>query len=63
MSKAEQLRYLQDLWDQIAEHPEELPVPDSHLALAKERLQSYREQPSEASSAFEVLDRLSLKEK
>jgi len=59
MSKAEQIRYLQALWDQIAERPGELPVPESHLDLAEERQKRYRENPSAAKSAFDVLDRLS----
>jgi hypothetical protein len=49
LSKAEQVRYLQALWDQIAEDPGTLPVPENHLRLAEERLKRY---------AFEVLDRL-----
>jgi putative addiction module component (TIGR02574 family) len=61
MSKAEQVRYLQALWDRIAERPGEIPVPESHLELAEERLKSYREDPSGARSAFEVLDRLAKK--
>jgi hypothetical protein len=58
MSKAEQVRYLQALWDQIAERPGELPVPQSHLGLAEERLKRYRENPSAANSAFDVIERL-----
>lgn len=58
LPKAEQVRYLQALWDQISEHPDELPVPESHLQLAEERLQRYRENPSAARSAFAVIDRL-----
>ena len=53
VSKAEQVRYLQALWDQISEHPEEIPVPDSHLRLAENRLRRYRENPSTAQPAFE----------
>jgi hypothetical protein len=30
LSKAEQVRYLQALWDQISEDPGTLPVPESH---------------------------------
>ena len=63
MSKVEQVRYLQALWDQIAEHPGDLPVPESHLELAEERLKSYREDPSAARSAFDVLDRLAKKQR
>lgn len=59
LPKAQQVRYLQALWDQISEHPDEIPVPESHLQLAEERLRRYRENPSPAQPAFEVIDRLS----
>jgi hypothetical protein len=59
LSKAEQVHYLQALWNQISEHPEEIPVPESHLKLAEERVRRYRENPSSARPAFEVIDRLS----
>ena len=58
LSKAEQVRYLQELWDRIAETPGELPVPESHLELAEERLAEYRRDASQAGSAYEVIDRL-----
>jgi len=58
LSKAEQVRYLQELWDRIAERPGELPVPESHLDLAEERLAEYRRDPSRARSAYDVIDRL-----
>lgn len=59
LSKAQQVRYLQALWDQISEHPAEIPVPESHLQLAEERLRRHRERSSTARPAFEVIDRLS----
>ena len=59
LPKAEQVRYLQALWDQISEHPDEIPVPESHLKLAEERLRRYQENPSSAQPAFDVIDRLS----
>ncbi len=58
LSKAEQVRYLQELWDRIAERPGEFPVPDSHLELAEQRLAEYRHDPSRARSAYDVVDRL-----
>jgi putative addiction module component (TIGR02574 family) len=58
LSKPEQIRYLQALWDRIAEQPAELPVPESHLQLAEERLADYRRDPSRSHSAYEVLDSL-----
>lgn len=59
LSKAEQVRYLQGLWNQISENPDEIPIPESHLQLAEERLRRYREDPSSAQPAFDVIDRLS----
>jgi hypothetical protein len=58
LSKAEQVLYVQALWDQISEDPGTVPVPESHLRLAEDRLKRYREDPSRAHSAFELLDRL-----
>ena len=58
LSKAEQVRYLQKLWDRIAERPGQLPMPKSHLSLAKERLAEYREDPSRARPAHDALRKL-----
>ncbi len=63
LSKAEQIRYLQELWDRIAERPGELPVPESHLELAGERLAGYRRDPTRARSAYDVIDRLAERNK
>ena len=59
LSKAEQVKYLQSLWDQISEQPDQIPVLESHLQLAEERLKRYRQNPSSARPAFEIIDRLS----
>ena len=61
LPKAEQVRYLQALWDQISANPDEVPVPERHLQLAEERLRRYLENPATAKPAFEVIDRLALK--
>ena len=63
LPKAEQVRYLQALWDQISANPDEVPVPESHLQLSEERLRRYREDPSTAKPAFDVIDRLTRKSK
>jgi putative addiction module component (TIGR02574 family) len=62
LSKAEQIRYLQALWDRIAERPGEIPVPESHIALAEERLAEYRRDPSQARPAHDVFNRLAKKD-
>jgi len=58
LTKAEQVRYLQALWDSISERPGEIPVPGSHLSLVEERLAEYRRDPSRARPARDALDRL-----
>ena len=61
LSKLEKVRYLQRLWDHIAEDPGDVPVPESHLLVAEQRLAAYRNDPSQARSAHDVLDRLAKK--
>lgn len=61
LSKPEQIRYLQALWDRIAENPIEVPVPESHIELAEQRLAEYRRDPDRARPAHDVLDRLGKK--
>ena len=61
LSKTDQIRYLEALWDQISEHPSEVPVPETHIELAEQRLADYRRDPDRARPAFEVIDQLSKK--
>ena len=61
LSKDEQIRYLQALWDRISENPSEIPVLDTHLEVAEQRLADYRRNPDQARLAHEVLDRLGKK--
>jgi len=63
LSNAEQIRYLQTLWGRIAERPGDIPVPESHLALAEERLAEYRRDPSRAQPVHDLLNRLAKKER
>jgi len=48
LSKVEPVRYLQALWDRIAENPSEVPVPETHLEVAEQRLAEYRRKPDQA---------------
>jgi putative addiction module component (TIGR02574 family) len=61
LSKTEQIDYLQALWDRIAESPGEIPIRESHLRLAEERLAEYRRDPSRARPARDVVRRLAQK--
>jgi hypothetical protein len=63
LPKTEQLRYLLALWDRSAERPGEIPVPESHVTLAEERLAGYHRDPRRAQPAHDVLDRLANKKR
>jgi hypothetical protein len=63
LPKAEQVRYLQALWDQISANPDEVPVPESHLQLVGERLQRHRDNPSQTKPVFDAIDCLARKSK
>jgi len=50
----EQIDYVQSLWDHIAAHPEQIPVPDWHKEVLAERLAAYQANPSEGKTWEEV---------
>ncbi len=54
----EQIEYVMDLWDRILADPDRVPVRQSHLDLAAERLAAYRANPEAAEDAFEALERV-----
>ncbi len=58
LSRAEQIRYVQALWDRITGEGDEIPAPDSHLLVAEKRLEAYRRNPERARPAYEALDEL-----
>jgi putative addiction module component (TIGR02574 family) len=42
----ERIDFVQSLWDRIAATPEQVPVPDWHRRIIRERLESYRANPT-----------------
>jgi putative addiction module component (TIGR02574 family) len=46
LSVAEQIDYVQSLWDHIAARPEEIPVPDWHREILAERLENHHNAPN-----------------
>jgi putative addiction module component (TIGR02574 family) len=58
MSPAERILYVQDLWDRIAEHPEDVPVTDEMKAELDRRLAEHRADPSSAITWDELKARL-----
>jgi putative addiction module component (TIGR02574 family) len=45
---------VQSLWDRIAATPEQVPVPDWHRRIIRERLESYRADPTAGRSWADV---------
>ena len=58
LSTEEQVRYIQALWDRVFEHPDDLPVPESHLEILEERMAERQSNPPPTRSAYEALDEL-----
>ena len=52
----EKLEYLDALWDRIAAHPEQVPMPEWQRALVGERLAEHRGDPGAARDLDEVLE-------
>jgi len=48
MTPAERILYVQDLWDQIAQRPGEVPVSDVWKAELDRRLDAHRADPAAA---------------
>jgi putative addiction module component (TIGR02574 family) len=46
LTVSEQIEYIQALWDRIAASPEQVPVPDWHEEILRERLEAYRLKPT-----------------
>ena len=56
--KEQRIDFVQDLWDQIAQDPKGVPVPESHKQILKERLEKYRSNPQPGRPWGEVRDQL-----
>ncbi|MDF0650879.1 MAG: addiction module protein [Nitrospira sp.] len=54
LSVDERIDFVQSLWDRIAATPEQVPVPDWHRRIIRERLESYQASPGEGRSWAEV---------
>jgi putative addiction module component (TIGR02574 family) len=58
LATEEKLRYVEALWDRIAETPDEVEVPGWHRQLVNERMAEYRINPGTGRSWREVRDDL-----
>lgn len=57
-SKEQRIDFVQDLWDQIAQDPQSVPVPAYHKHIIRKRLKVYRSSPTEGKSWSEVREQL-----
>ena len=58
LSTAEKLLLVEEIWDEITQHPDDLPVPSWHKAELDRRYHAYQQNPQEGSSWPEVKARL-----
>lgn len=54
----EKLKLLEEIWDNVASHSEDLPVPDSHKAELQARMERFRANPDSAISLEEFQRRI-----
>jgi putative addiction module component (TIGR02574 family) len=55
---AERIMLVQDLWDSIAEHPDELELSEEHKQLLDSRLEAYHQNPQAGSPWEQVKARI-----
>jgi putative addiction module component (TIGR02574 family) len=54
----EKVRYVESLWDRIATTPDQVPVPDWHRQLVRDRLAEHRQDPETGCSWRELREEL-----
>ena len=58
LSAEEKLALASELWDEVAEHPELLPVREDHVRILQERMAEFERNPQGAIPWEEVKKRL-----
>ena len=54
LSVEDKIEYVHSLWDRVLATPEEVPVPQWHLRVLDERLESYRTEPDKGRAWEQV---------
>jgi putative addiction module component (TIGR02574 family) len=54
----ERIEYVQILWDRISAKPGDVPVPDWHRQVVRDRIASYQRSPEDGRPWSEVRDAL-----
>jgi putative addiction module component (TIGR02574 family) len=58
LSKSEKLLLVSELWDEIADNPEDLPLTEAQERLLDERYEQYCKNPEEGDPWSAVKDRI-----
>lgn len=58
LSADEKLDYVQELWEHVSAHPDEVPVPDWHREVVAQRLAAYRRGETTSRSWSDIRDEL-----
>jgi putative addiction module component (TIGR02574 family) len=58
VSGDQRIAFVQELWDRIARHADQVPVPSDHKRILDERLNAYRNDPRPGQAWGEVRDQL-----
>ncbi len=56
--KDERIAFIQELWDKIAQDPENVPLPEHHKKILEERLAAHRANPRAGQPWSEVRDHI-----
>ena len=58
MSTAERIQLVEDIWDTIAAHPEDIPLTEAQVNELDRRLTAYHQSPQSGASWQEVQERV-----
>ena len=58
LNVSDQIRLVQELWDEIASKPEDIPVTKEQRAILEERLQRHGDKPDLAGTWEQVRDEI-----
>jgi hypothetical protein len=52
------MKLIELIWATMVEEGEQVPTPEWHREVVKERVRRYRQDPAQGTDAFEFLDKL-----
>lgn len=58
LSLDERMKLIELIWATMVEEGEQVPTPEWHREVVRERVREYRQNPAQGTDAFEFLDKL-----